>query len=146
MKVAVKSIITLIFLLIKISSFAQNSDIFYTSDGAIKGYDPVAYFKEGKAIKGKNEFSYLWKEAKWFFLSKENLKVFQENPEKYAPQYGGYCAYGLSENHKSPTNPDAFTIVNDKLYLNYSSKVKDLWLKNKETRIIKADSLWTIIK
>lgn len=146
MKVAVKSIITLIFLLIKISSFAQNSDIFYTSDGAIKGYDPVAYFKEGKAIKGKNEFSYQWKEAKWFFLSKENLKAFQEKPEKYAPQYGGYCAYGLSENHKSPTNPDAFTIVNDKLYLNYSIKVKDQWLKNKETRIIKADSLWPIIK
>ncbi len=133
-------------LMVSTQSFSQNKNIFSGDDCAIRGYDAVAYFVEDKAIKGSKEFSYKWDEANWLFKSKENLNLFMANPEKYAPQYGGYCAYGVSENHQSPTNPEAFTIVNDKLYLNYNLKVKDMWMKNQQERILKADTLWVGLK
>ena len=133
-------------LLLSTQSFSQNKNIFSGEDGAIRGYDAVAYFTDGKAIKGSKEFSYKWDEVNWLFKSKENLTLFKANPEKYVPQYGGYCAYGVSENHQSPTSPEAFTIVNDKLYLNYNLKVKDMWMKNQEERINKADTLWSNLK
>jgi len=121
---------------------AQNIPVFCTSEGAIRGYDVVGYFTEGKAIKGDTTFKYTWNGADWMFKSKENMELFKANPEKYAPQYGGYCAYGVSENHKSPTNAEAFTILNNKLYFNYNPKVKELWIQNPTERIAKADSLW----
>jgi YHS domain-containing protein len=133
-------------LLLGTQSFSQNKSTFSTDAGAIGGYDAVAYFTEGKAIKGALEFRYQWNDVTWLFKNSENLKLFMVTPEKYAPQYGGYCAYGISENHKSPTSPDAFTIVNSKLYLNYNLKVKEMWLKNQQERIIKADSLWPGLK
>jgi hypothetical protein len=74
------------------------------------------------------------------------LEAFKANPEKYAPQYGGFCAYGTSEGHKAPTQPDAWTIVNDKLYFNYNKDVKVLWNKNQSERIKKADENWIEIK
>jgi hypothetical protein len=123
-------------------SFSQTKRIFSTDAGAIGGYDAVAYFTEGKALKGAQAFSFQWNGTNWLFKNIENQKIFMANPEKYAPQYGGYCAYGVSENHKSPTSHDAFTIVNGKLYLNYNLKVKELWLKNQQERITKADLLW----
>ncbi|WP_435357392.1 YHS domain-containing (seleno)protein [Emticicia sp. SJ17W-69] len=141
-----KLVLVFSFCLFILSSFAQKTEVFSNDEGAIKGYDAVAYFKVGKATKGNSSFAYQWKDAKWLFESQENLDAFKAMPEKYAPQYGGYCAFGLSENHKSPTTPEAFTIVNDKLYLNYNAKVKELWLKDKESRIIKADSNWVQIK
>lgn len=115
---------------------------FTNKDGAIRGYDPVAYFIQQKAIKGMEEFKYEWSGSTWYFSSQENMEAFVKSPEKYAPQFGGYCAYGVSEDHKSPTDPAAFTIVNDKLYLNYSNKVKELWFPKKEERIATANKLW----
>ena len=108
---------------------AQETDVFQKDGIAIRGYDPVAYFKQNKPVKGQETISYDWNGVKWLFSSDENKEDFRANPEKFAPQYGGYCAYGLSENHKSPTEPDAFTIVDDKLYLNYSLKVKGVMEK-----------------
>ncbi len=118
---------------------------FVSNEGAIRGYDPVAYFKENKAVKGNKSFSCQWSGANWYFKDQANLDVFKSFPEKYAPQFGGYCAYGVSENHKSPTDPLAFTIVNDKLYLNYNAKVKAFWVKGMDERIGKGNLLWPVL-
>ncbi|WP_082892937.1 MULTISPECIES: YHS domain-containing (seleno)protein [Emticicia] len=136
------SAIIFFFLLVSSGVFAQEKAIFVKNGIAINGYDAVAYFTESKAVEGKNDFSFEWNEAKWLFSSQANLDVFKTNPTKYAPQYGGFCAYGVSENHKSPTDPNAWTIVDDKLYLNYSKKVKELWSKDIPSRIQKANELW----
>lgn len=126
--------------------FAQKAEVFSNTDGAIRGYDTVAYFIENKPVKGNTGFSYQWNNAIWYFSTEDNLKKFKASPEKYAPQFGGYCAYGLSEGHKSPTQPDAWTIVDNKLYLNYNTKVKEKWSENKEVRIRKANRNWEELK
>ncbi|HRH59425.1 MAG TPA: YHS domain-containing (seleno)protein [Chitinophagaceae bacterium] len=127
-------------------SFAQKSPVYKTDEYAINGYDAVAYFTDGKAVKGTKNFLYQWHDAYWLFSSKAHLDSFSRNPEKYAPQFGGYCAYGVSEGHKAPTQPDAWTIVDGKLYLNYNTDVRELWKKNKEQRIIDAEKNWTDLK
>jgi YHS domain-containing protein len=121
---------------------AQNVKYFNTNGNAIKGYDAVAYFLQHKAVEGNDSYSYNWNGSKWKFASKANLDSFKLSPEKYAPQYGGYFAYGCSENHLAPTDPNAFTIVVNKLYLNYSLKVKELWLKDTTGKIKVADAYW----
>lgn len=134
------------FTLYSISLLGQ--EIFTKDDYAISGYDAVAYFKQQKAVEGKNDFIYEWNGAKWKFSSRENLDAFKSNPEKYAPQFGGYCAYGISDGdgHKSPTSPDAFTIVDGKLFLNYNLKVKELWNKNQADRIVVGEKNWKALR
>jgi YHS domain-containing protein len=141
-----KLILMLTIMFISVVSYAQSSEIFSNEKGAINGYDAVAYFKESKSIKGDTQLNYRWKDANWYFSSKENLETFKVNPEKYVPQYGGYCAYGTSEGHKAPTQPDAWTIVDGKLYLNYNKDVKVLWNKNQSELIKKADVNWGELK
>lgn len=126
--------------------FSQKAEVFSSSNQAIRGYDAVSYFASGKAVKGNENLTYHWKDANWYFSSKENLDLFMKNPEKYAPQYGGYCAYGMSEGHKAPTDPNAWTIVDGKLYLNYSPKVKENWVKDRDQRIEKANKNWPELK
>lgn len=127
-----------------VQNYAQNQ---YLKNGvAIQGYDPVAYFESNKAIEGKSEIKTDYKKATYYFSSEKNKTTFLKTPEKYVPQYGGYCAYGVSEDHTSPTDPQAFTIVDDKLYLNYNLKVKELWSKDREDRIIKANANWEKLK
>lgn len=138
--------IALIALLGFLRANAQKSEIFVSGGKAIKGYDPVAFFKASKAVKGADSLSYQYKDATWLFSSRENLEAFKANPEKYAPQYGGYCAYGASEGHKAPTETDTWTVVNDKLYFNYNTKVKELWNKDQPALIKKADEKWPEIK
>jgi len=128
------------------SLFAQKAEVFSTGDGAIRGYDAVEYFKQGKPVKGKPENVFLWKDVKWYFASEENLLTFKADPEKYAPQYGGYCAYGLADGHKATTSPDAWTILDSKLYLNYDKDVRQLWNKNQKEYIKKADANWPKLK
>jgi YHS domain-containing protein len=125
---------------------AQKEEVFVSHSQAIRGYDAVAYFTEGKPVKGNEKLSFQWKNATWLFSSKENLDAFSKEPEKYAPQFGGYCAYGMSEGHKAPTDPNAWTIVEGKLYLNYSPKVKEMWIKNPSERIEMANKNWTTLK
>ena len=120
---------------------------FTNKDGvAIKGYDPVAYFTLQKAIEGTDKYSFDWNGSKWKFISQANVDSFKIAPEKYAPQYGGFCAYGTSENHLSPTDPNAWTIVDNKLYLNYNMNVKQMWLKDTTKRISAADAYWPALK
>jgi YHS domain-containing protein len=138
--------IAIVTLLTIFSAQAQKSEIFAPGGKAIKGYDAVSFFKESKAIKGADSLSYKWKEADWLFSSKENLERFKASPEKFAPQYGGYCAYGAAEGHKAPTQTDTWTVINDKLYFNYNSKVKGMWSKDQTPLIEKADKNWQNLK
>lgn len=128
------------------SLLAQKSGTFVQSGKAIRGYDPVAYFTESKPIKGDEKLLYKWNNATWYFSSQANLDLFKANPEKYAPQYGGYCAYGLSNGYKASTDADAWTIENGKLYLNYNTQVRETWSKEKKERIEKADKNWPQVK
>jgi hypothetical protein len=112
---------------------------------AIRGYDSVAYFIANKPVKGKEEFSMNYQGAKWLFSSKDNLDLFTSNPEKYAPQYGGYCAYGVAVDNLVSIEPDKFTIKNGKLYLNYDADIQSKWLKEPDKYISDADKKFTTL-
>ena len=142
-----KTVLTILFFIVSLGFSSAQTTTWFNPDGvAIRGYDPVAYFAEGAAVEGSKQFSCSWKGTEWHFKNQSNLDTFRANPEKYAPQFGGYCAYGASENHKSPTEPNAFTIVNDKLYLNYNMKVKEMWMKDTKGRIATAEKNWNTLK
>jgi len=114
----------------------------FFSSKAIKGYDTVAYFTENKPVKGSNDFKTEYLGAQWLFSSQENLNLFLENPEKYAPQYGGYCAFAVAKNTTAPIKPELFTIVDGKLYLNYNNDINDKWQNNRKEFIEQADANW----
>lgn len=124
----------------------KGTEIYSPSSLAINGYDPVAYFTEARPVKGSQSFTYKWKDASWFFASQQNLDSFKNSPEKYAPQYGGYCAYACSFGRKATTDPNAWKIVNGKLYLNHSLEVQEKWLKNQNERIAEADQKWPDVR
>jgi YHS domain-containing protein len=134
------------FMLLSFFTEGQTSEIFTTREGAIQGYDVVAYFAENKPVKGAKEFSASYLGEIWFFASAENLKAFQSTPEKYIPQFGGFCAYGMSQGYKAKTEPDAFTIVDGKLYLNYNQAVRKIWNEKQAELIDKANSNWPTVK
>ncbi len=109
---------------------------------AVGGYDPVAYFKEGSAKDGSDAFTTEWQGAMWRFSSAENLAAFQQTPQSFAPQYGGYCAYAVSKGATAKGEPLAWTIADGKLYLNYSEDVRSLWRQDIPGNIAKADGNW----
>lgn len=109
---------------------------------AIEGYDAVAYFTDDRAVEGNDDFEWLWKGANWRFANAANLAAFQENPEKYAPQYGGYCAWAVSQNDTAGIDPTQFTVYNGKLYLNYSKKISARWKTSKDAFIVDANRYW----
>ncbi len=109
---------------------------------AIKGYDPVAYFTEGAPRKGSKEFSSEHKGAKWHFASAANKALFDADPERYTPVYGGYCAYGVAQGYLVKIEPDAWAIRDGKLYLNYDKNVQAEWAKAPATYIKQADAKW----
>ena len=110
------------------------------SDTAIQGYDPVAYFTEGKPVKGRDDLAFTYLGAKWKFASQAHLDIFKAEPEKYAPQYGGYCAYGVAQDGLVSIEPDKFRIIGGKLYLNYDADVQAKWLKDPAGYIKQADA------
>ena len=110
--------------------------------GAIRGYDPVAYHTEGKPVAGKRAHRVEWKGATWSFASAENKTLFEGDPEKYAPRYGGYCAWAVSNGGTASIDPDAWTIVDGKLYLNYSLGVREQWSQDIPGNVAKADVNW----
>ena len=109
---------------------------------AIKGYDPVAYFTQSKPVKGSPTFAHQWMGATWWFASAEDRDQFAAQPEKFAPQFGGYCAYGVSKNHTVSIDPEAWRIVEGKLYLNYSKGVQETWVKDVPGNIKAAEENW----
>lgn len=106
---------------------------------AIYGYDTVAYFTQNEAVKGDKKIKTEWRGADWYFSSEANRDMFIADPEKYAPQYGGYCAYAMSDGRLVGVDVDAFTILDGKLYLNYSQSVMKEWRSNTVQFIEEAD-------
>jgi YHS domain-containing protein len=109
---------------------------------AIKGYDPVAYFTMSKPVKGDKDHVSTWMGATWRFVSPENRGQFEKDPEKYAPRYGGYCAYGVANNYLVKIDPEAWTVYEGRLYLNYSLQVREQWKEDIPGHIRKADANW----
>ena len=124
------------------STVALAGDFFETDGVALHGYDPVAYFVAAAPQKGQAQYSYEYKGSKFYFASDANRRAFMEAPEKYAPQFGGYCAYGTSQGYKVSTQPDAFAVVKDKLYLNYNKKVQEIWRQDVPGNIDRAEKNW----
>jgi hypothetical protein len=127
------------------AALAQKAPVFSDRSGAIRGYDPVAYFSQNRPVKGSPQFTHRWNGAEWRFASAENRDRFAAAPEKYAPQYGGYCAFGVAGGYAVKIEPDAWSIVDGKLYLNYDQSVQREWKKDVPGYIRKADGNWPAV-
>lgn len=130
-------------MLFALSSFAADpvrTTIF--GNLAADGYDTVAYWTQNQAIEGDKKFTHEWQGAKWRFASQENLDLFKQNPEKYAPEYGGYCAWAMSGNDLAGVEGDAWTIYEGKLYLNYNKRVMTEWREQKALFVEQADKYY----
>lgn len=126
------------------ATFAQTVNA--EKDVALKGTDVVAYFTEGKAVEGTPQFVHRWHDAEWRFASAANRDAFAREPEKYAPQYGGFCAWGMAQGYRAPIDPAAFRVLDGKLYLNYNRSVQSSWLKDIPGNVTKADDNWTRLR
>ncbi|MFZ6799063.1 YHS domain-containing (seleno)protein [Undibacterium sp. Di24W] len=140
-----KSLTLAITVLLSAQAFAIEP-IFSSKDGAIRGYDPVAYFTKHKAVKGSKKLSTTWQGAEWHFSSQTNLDAFVADPEKYAPQYGGYCAFGVAQGFTPEIDPQAFAVRDGKLYLNLSKDVLKRWKENIPGYIADANKNWPELK
>lgn len=141
----IRRLILTLFALLFISPLANaaKSEIYSsTFGGAISGYDPVAYFTEKKPVKGNSEYTLNYKGATWKFSSEKNRQAFKNSPQKYTPEYGGYCSYAVANGYTASTDPAAWTIHNGKLYLNYSTGVRAKWSKDIPGNIRKANANW----
>ncbi len=136
--------ITLFLLVVSAPSFAAK--YIYTgwfSSKAVSGYDAVAYFTQEKPVKGSAKYKFEYLDVEWYFSSEKHLNLFKENPDKYMPQYGGYCAWAVAaKKQRAPGDPKYWKIVDNKLYLNYDSGVQETWLKDIPGFIKAADKHW----
>jgi YHS domain-containing protein len=141
-----KIIKTVSFFILLFFGNLKAQEIIYHSgfdDNAIRGYDIVSYFNDKKAVKGNKKFNTIYKETKWIFSSKANLDLFNEDPEKYLPQYGGFCTYAIGErNELLGSNPKFFSFVDNKLYLHCDENTKRIWETDSDTYIMKAEKNW----
>lgn len=112
---------------------------------AIRGYDPVAYFTEGKPVSGSSSYEVEHDGATWRFASVENKAKFEADPAAFAPQYGGYCAWAVSQGYTAPIDPEAWSIVEGKLYLNYNADVQQRWEADIPGHIASANSNWPAV-
>lgn len=132
-----------LFSAVALSSLQTWAGDFFEKDGvAIRGYDPVAYFQASKPVRGSQEFKFEHQGSTFHFSSQANRDAFAANPSRYAPQYNGFCAFGMASGYKAATDPNAFTVVNDKLYLNYNADVQKQWSADVPGHVKKADSKW----
>lgn len=130
-------------------ALTQAADSVYTglfSSLAVGGYDSVAYFEDKKPVRGTKEHTFEWRGATWRFASAEHRARFRADPERYAPQYGGYCAYAMADGETVSSNPEAWRVVSGKLYLNYSKKVRAKWERDIAGYVTKADRAWSQIR
>lgn len=146
--VALIAIIALVFIFAKVNRISPlswghkevNQPMF--SNEAINGYDAVAYFTENKAVVGNKTFSFNWKNADWTFSSEENKKLFIQNPEKYTPQFGGYCSFAVSKGFTANSDPNSFEIIEGKLYFFDGEGVKVGWKENLKENLQKCEANW----
>jgi YHS domain-containing protein len=113
---------------------------------ALSGHDPVAYFTAKAPVKGLPTLSTTYQEATYWFASPENRTTFLAEPGKYAPQYGGYCAYAAALGKKAPGDPSQWSVIDDKLYINYNAQIQKKWLADVPGYIKSADSQWSELK
>ncbi len=123
-------------------ALAQDVNTGWFSDIAIKGYDPVAYFTENRPVKGQKQHSVRWRDARWLFASEANRRAFVENPDRYAPQYGGFCAWAVAHGDRADIDPEQFTVHEGRLYLNYNARIQQKWSEDKAALIEAADEQW----
>ena len=109
---------------------------------ALKGYDPVAYFTDAKAVKGDEQFHSAYKGATYDFASAEHKAAFDKDPAKYEPQFGGFCAYGVAKGSTAPIDPEAFQIVDGRLLLQYNASIRDKFNQDRSGNLQKADANW----
>lgn len=112
------------------------------SGNAINGYDAVAYFTENKPVEGNDAFVHAWNGGTWKFSSADNLQAFMADPEKYAPQFGGYCAWAVSQGYTASTDPDAWHIHEGRLYLNYNKSIQRKWQRDTPGNISAGNANW----
>ena len=124
--------------------FAQGASSKVNAAGgvAIEGYDPVAYFTEGRPVPGRPEFAVERDGARWLFASEANRNAFAQEPERYLPQYGGFCAYAVANRQFAKIDPQAWTIEGGRLFLNYDLQIRDRWLRDVDGYISRADRNW----
>jgi YHS domain-containing protein len=117
----------------------------FEKDGvALRGNDPVAYFTQGQPVKGVPQIQAQHQGVLFHFASQASREVFNASPDKYIPQYGGYCAFGMANGYKAATDPAAFTVTGGKLYLNYNRDVQKMWLADTAGFVKKADQHWPV--
>jgi len=123
-------------------ALASSSEVFSTDGIAINGYDPVAYFSQSAPVPGNEIHALIWRGATWHFSSASNMARFEADPEVFAPKYGGYCAFAVSKGATASTVPEAWTIHEEKLYLNYSLPVREIWRQDIPGNVDKANANW----
>lgn len=134
-------------MLTQLFNFVELFVLLLSSDNLkLKGYDPVAYVTTGKPVKSDTTFEYKSMDTTYRFSSQANLELFKKKPGKYAPQYGGYCAYAVGKGYTAPVDPEAFDVVNGKLNLNYNKTVQKKWQENRDHYIATANKNWPTIK
>jgi hypothetical protein len=121
-------------------------EVFATAEGAIRGYDPVAYQLQSRPVRGLRAITHRWKGADWHFANAANRDLFAADPERYAPRFGGYCAFGTAQGYKVSSDPQAFAVVGGRLYLNNSRRVQLLWDLDRPGYIAKASANWTTLE
>lgn len=126
------------------SAFAAKSQVFtgLVKGVAVAGYDPVAYFTQGMPVKGSADYTIMHEGAEWRFSSADNKAMFEANPVKYAPQFGGYCAYAVSQGYTAKGEPDVWKIVDNRLYLNFNRGVQRRWEKDIPGHIVQGNGNW----
>ena len=123
-------------------AFSASAEVFNTGGIAIQGYDPVGYFKESMPVDGSDSHVLKWRGVMWRFSTAQNMADFEANPDHFAPRYGGYCAYAMSKGAIANTVPEAWTIYEDRLYLNFSTGVRGIWRKDIPANIAAANGFW----
>ena len=123
------------------------ASVVYIEDAiAIDGSDAVAYFDNAGPVVGDPSITHAWNGATWQFATTANRDAFAADPERWAPQYGGYCAYALANGYVAPTMPDAWTLHDGKLYLNFNLNVRNLWNQDRAANIARGDSNWPSVR
>lgn len=139
-----RALLATMLALTPVAAAARSAEIYtgWLSSSAVGGYDPVVYFTEGKPVAGNSSFTHQWKGATWRFASEKNRDLFKASPEKYAPQYGGYCAWAVSQGYTAKGDPNHWKVVDGKLYLNYDASVQRNWEKDIPGHIGNANRNW----
>lgn len=125
-------------------AFTGEKDPVYTAfltNTAVDGYDPVSFF-DGEGVKGSREHEIDFKGATFRFATMKNRERFRADPDRYAPQYGGYCAWAVSQGYTAPGRSDFASVHDGKLYLNYDAKVQETWNEDRDGFVLLADENW----